>query len=234
MFRFQLLSSFFIFYLIGCGSHESVRLPGVIAKTGGTVMEDSSPAGVMSRAISSNNLPQVKEMVESGFALETPLPRGNSPLLEAVEWNRRQITEYLMEKGADPLFKNPEGKNAFDLAANKPNVEQVLRPELRAEWEGELFAAIQADDFNKAKTALELKYVDPNILDATSGETPLTFSIRSKKMKVIRVLFQSRSADHLKVDFNKPNRTGETPLKIARQMKSAVIEKELLKNGAKE
>ena len=47
------------------------------------------------------------------------------PLHHAVRFNRPQVANYLMAKGAPPHFKTGDGLDAFDIAANMGNTRMI-------------------------------------------------------------------------------------------------------------
>lgn len=221
-----------------CGRHESFRIAG---QGSGNIQDPSddpaepsplTPEERVELAIQGDDEKALLALLEGGFELEGPLPSGRTALLESVHWSRPELMKKLLARGANPLAKDRDGKNAFDLAAGKPALMAVLRPDLAAELEGKLFSAVRANRHTHVKDALA-SGANPNA-ESEEGETALTLSISLRYENVVRVLLQPNVSPGISIDVNKRNRKQESPLGIARKLKLARIEKMLIQKGSQE
>jgi uncharacterized protein len=67
-------------------------------------------------AIHSNNLHQLKLLLELGMTLNMRNDSSITPLIEAVKNNANKLAELLLEKGADPSVRDRDGYTALDYA----------------------------------------------------------------------------------------------------------------------
>lgn len=231
MYRLMLFSSLCSLLFFSCGSHHSSRVPGLGGIEGEEVGQKSIQERVVS-AISKNDQAEFGKILEEGFSINSRLENGRTALMESVIWNRRVLVKFLLDRGADTLLKDEDNKTALDHAEEKPNVLQVLKPELMRKWEADFFISLESDNYNESNRLLKDYYVNPNIF-SVEGETPLTLCIKQNK-RSIRALLQTRSQDHLTLDVNLKNKMKESPISLARAMGRVDIIKVLLKSGAKE
>ena len=62
------------------------------------------------------NLPVVKALIEGGTPVEAASSDGRTALMMAAMFNRTEIIDYLISKGADPKAKDANGITALDAA----------------------------------------------------------------------------------------------------------------------
>lgn len=223
----RLLSLVSLFLLFcSCGYHSSDSFGE--QKTGAVTRVEKSGEVIdqAADAIQSNQLPRLQELLGQGLPVNSVLRNGRSLLIEAVVWGRIEIVAFLIERGAQLDLKDPEGRTALDHAQGKPALLRLLNPQTERENQ-ELFAAVNENRFNDVKS-LVLQGVDPNVFSAM-GETPLTLAVGLNFENVVRVLLQQT-----KTDVNLKNKSGESPLGIARIKNLKRIEDLLKRRGAKE
>lgn len=217
--------------LFSCGSHSSERIKGALGQETG-FQKDSSLEAEFARAIQEGSLAKVEEFLEKGVSLELSLTRGRTPLLEAIAWNRRELAEFLIGKGASLTAIDGEGKGAHELVGDNINLKQILDPELKLSIENELFEAIIADESDWIEEVLENKFANPNTFK--DGETALTYALKNGSRGAFRPLIKKRSSFHLILNLSLKNALGESPLRLAREKNQKAMEKYLVEKGAEE
>ena len=167
--------------------------------------------GALLSAVTRNNLNEVKTLLGSGASIETRSRHNQTPLMLAVEYGYGgdEVTNYLIEKGADLNAVNSEGNTALMLAIGRNNGKAVTK--LLAHG-----AAI--DILNKDRqSALHL---------ASAG-------VRSK---FVAALLAMKPSVGTGVDVNGLDAKGRTPLMLAADNEGFVpdeVMQLLLSNGAK-
>ena len=71
-----------------------------------------------------------KSLVNTQTALNAKVSRGYTPLMFACEGGVVPIVELLVERKADPLLKNADGKTAVELLDKSASVYDTLLPKL--------------------------------------------------------------------------------------------------------
>lgn len=215
-----------ILVMTACGSHSTESFGEVNGGTVTRVEKSNDPLDLAAEAIRGDKADQLTELFAQGVSVDAELKNGRTLLIEAVTWGRAEIVSLLLQKGARTDLKDREGMTAFDHAKDRPALLRLLSPQTELERE-KIFAAVEGDDFNEVKQLLR-QGVDPNVFSDT-GETPLTLAVIKKLEKVVRVLLQES-----KTDVNLKNKSGQSPLGLAREVGSVSIEKLLKRRGAKE
>ena len=167
--------------------------------------------GALLNAVTRNNLTEVKNLLASGASIETRTRHNETPLMLAVEYGYGgdEVTNYLIEKGADLNAVNSEGNTALMLAIGRNNGKAVTQL---------LAHGASIDSLNKDRqSALHL---------AAAG-------VRSK---FVAALLTAKPSAGTGVDVNGLDAKGRTPLMLAADNEGFVpdeVMQILLSNGAK-
>jgi len=82
--------------------------------------EEREPDGVrLARAVRSARLRDIESMLDSGVAVDTPLPGGFTALLLAAKKGYDEVMALLLDRGAAIDAKTPDGATALHLAAEQ-------------------------------------------------------------------------------------------------------------------
>jgi len=94
---------------------------------------DNEGVSIFDMAITYENLPLIKQLVEEGIydVNETRRGSGLTPLMCATCYGRVEVVKYLLEKGADKNAVESKGLSALDFARkmNKKTVLKLLKEE---------------------------------------------------------------------------------------------------------
>ena len=165
------------------------------------------------------NFTKVKEALEAGFNIHTPLDVGRPDLLpvhlnQACAYGHVEIVLLLIQYGADVNESNGHGETPLHKACMGGHLEVIRR------------LIEQRSDVNSNKShrtplheaclrgslgivqLLILSGADVNLIDQCNA-TPLHFACEKGDLEIIRVLVTNGA------DVNKTNRLGETPLQRA-------------------
>ena len=72
-----------------------------------------------------NNMARL--LLDNGAILEAKDLRGSTPLYNAVMFDNMDLADFLMEKGADVNFRNPDGESLLDRARSEEMKELLIR-----------------------------------------------------------------------------------------------------------
>jgi ankyrin repeat protein len=78
------------------------------------------------KAVSSKDLDKIKSLVENGTDLDECSSNGNTPLHKAIMLENIPVVRLLLTNCAKLFIKNKKGKTAYDLAQNKPLVQDLF------------------------------------------------------------------------------------------------------------
>jgi ankyrin repeat protein len=159
-------------------------------------------------AATRNNLEAVRKQLAAGADLNTRSRAGMTPLMLSVEYSygRQDVTNFLLDQGADPNLVDAAGDSALMKAAHSNNAE-----------------AATALTGRKAATDLRNK----------KGETALHLAAAGLHTKIVEAIL-ARKPEGL--DVNAPDGSGRTPLMLAADNEGAVpddVMELLLNNGAR-
>jgi ankyrin repeat protein len=162
---------------------------------------------------------QVKSFLEKGVSPNTKDADGRTPLTEAAYRGATQIVKRLIDHGADLFAKKNDGETPLSLAANKPEILELITRDL------ELPALAGKGDVKGVKERLD-KGAYVNVRDP-EGRTPLTEAAWSGQVEVVKLLLE-RGANP-----NARKNDGVSPLSIATGRGYKEIVEMLKKAGAK-
>lgn len=215
---------------VSCGVHKSESF-GALTKSGNSPDPGQQTAKEkMITAIELDDVAAVEKILAEGFVVNSQLVRGRTALHIAVDRSRVQIVRMLFSKGADPDLKDEEGLSARDLAVGKPEIEAIFSPEVGEKLRAELIQAIQVEDKEKVSYLLVEQGLDPNFVDTTTGESPLTYAIILTFKGIVRLMLQG----NINTDVNLKNKNGQSPLSLAIATQQKAVETWLRQKGAQE
>lgn len=226
-----LFAIYFLGLLPACGHHDSEST--FFQKSGEEKVGEklTDPLEIMEAAIFDSDTLKIQNLLDQGFDINTVLPQsGRTPLAEAVFKEKLGIIRFLRKKGSDMELALIDGQTVLEWVQGQADGKKhLLRALTKTESEDrqELFTALNEGQLDILK-GLFREGVSPNLF-SEDGETPLTQSIQQKNLKTIRVLFSERSLD---VDLK--NKTGESPLLLARRHDLKSVVNELVKRKARE
>lgn len=228
-----LLSS--VLVLSACGEHNSNNTS--YRRDKGDVFVGSDPAddmGRMSKAIGTDDLSGVTDLLDAGLDVNTMLPNGRSLLIDATVQVKYRIIAELLARGADVDLQDASGRTALDHAQtfsadgtpiyNRAWI--LLDNEAQISQRQELMKfAGRGSSAAPILTLLQEIGVDPNFLDEATGDTPLTLAIRKKKKISAEALAiwtdcptPSSCIRLTAIDLNLPAADGMTPLALAKSL----------------
>jgi ankyrin repeat protein len=218
---------FSLLILESCGKHSQTGQSSQGSRDNVVVTADA-----LSQDILEEKLESLKKYANSGGDLEAELANGRTLLTEACYWSKFKVIEFLVSKKVSLEKKDRSGRSGQDYGNEDLKIDRTLHPELLKELKRSLVLAATKNDLIEVKKILEERPPLNFILEPNEGEgeTFLTFCVKSKLENVLRLLAQPK----YELDVNMFNAKGESPLKIARDLKFANIEKLLIKLGAKE
>jgi ankyrin repeat protein len=203
-------------------------------------------------AVTSSNLADVKTLLAGGANIETRSRANETPLMLAVQYSygRNEITNYLIEKGADLNAVDPDGNTALMLSINRNNgeaVKQLLAHQaavgvlnndrqsalhiaaagVRAKFVAALLATKPSVGVSSAGT--DVRGVEVDGLDA-KGRTPLMLAADNEGFvpdEVMELLLSNGA------QINAQDPEGNTPLLIATRAGSMSGVAFLISKGAR-
>lgn len=75
------------------------------------------------------DIDRVKNFLDTGINLNQQDEFGNTPLIQAAKYGRREVVQLLIAHGADVTAHNRSGWTALQYASynNRPDIEELLR-----------------------------------------------------------------------------------------------------------
>ena len=171
-----------------------------------------------------------KILIESGTNPNITNSYKFSALMMVVQNDNQEMVELLLEKGADVLLENSDGKRAQDLAKS-PTIRELLinkSPHRNKDNMGEdLCRSAYRGEEEKARTLLN-QDVNLDIINWRNyhGWTPLMNAASSGHCKVVELLLEKDA------DPDLANNDGWTPLMSAARAEHEEVVKLLIKKGA--
>lgn len=232
----SILPAFFsLLLMISCGQHNQVSSGSDGVKNTNQVINPDA----LSQNIMDEDLASIDKYLRSGGSIEFELSNGRTLLTEACFWMKYKTITFLLGKKADLNFKDRFGKSPFDYAEEEIKIKRIFFPELLMELKINLFLQAKNNQITELKKTLDqnppLNFFISSLemgpdVESANGETLLTYCVKNKLESVLRLLAQPK----LELDANLKNVMGESPLKLARDLKFLNIEKLLVKLGAVE
>lgn len=148
-------------------------------------------------AIENGDLEAVRELIEGGAAVDTPIDYGEhaiTPLLKAAWDGQAGIVEYLLAKGADVNAQATDTKETALMNAISHGNVAIVKALLAAKADVSLRNAFDFTPFTSAvaagnqEIAALLLDAGAKVNDATSGLTPLAFAVSGGNVEMIRFL----------------------------------------------
>ncbi len=198
-----------------------------------------TPNNNLKDAIINNNLPQVKKLLSTlnpfkRAGLEAHIDNTMHPLMVAAEYNRVEIIEYLIEKGAKIDIKSAAlGHSALMYATAKNCFEAVVcllkhGANVNTTSSGRYTPFIDAAQFGYIKILEELTKFGADI-NAKTNEGYTALHLAAKYNQQETTLFCLKQG----LDVNIKSPKNETPLHLAVEQVSLKTIKCLLSHGAK-
>lgn len=218
----KLIFVFCIIILIGCGSHKSESSGFTQNGDVSNGLKADTVEGKLKTAMDTVDFPTFSALLMDGASVDTRLPNSKNAtlLIYSAIKNLPKFTHALMEAGADITLVDDSGKTAFQSAeeiGNRDRILMLLDPARQAQAQADLLVAIAK---KKVPTIEELLKAgaDPNFIEESSGETPLTKAILLKKgTHIVKFIAEWKDKEigvsGTNIDF--PNRNGQTPLAFA-------------------
>jgi len=233
--------------LLACGQHQSrseFHTQTGQQVVGGTPTE---PADILLNAIVKDSWADLHaELEKSQLTVDFVLKNGRSLLIEATVQDRVRIMHELLQRQANPDFKDGEGKTALDRAVEaagqddqgEPRVTRAImlldKNVVEAQREQLIKFVRRGSNAEAIGRLLRDVGVDPNF-HIPDGTSPLTLAIQSSKWISVEVLANWKDPFELtSIDVNFPNGNGEKPLRIARAQSDSRIVELLIALGATE
>ena len=175
-------------------------------------------------------LAKVKQLVEDGAQIEATDKNGSTPLIQAAWVGKTDVVKLLLDKDANILQTNNDGKSALDIAREKNHTEIVSLLEKVSGKSGkfgattetkDIFDAVKAGNLGEVKRHLA-EGVDVNSQDKNKN-TPLHFAVQKGFVEIVKFLLDNGTNIHARTDI------GYTPLHGANTLEIAAM---LIEEGA--
>lgn len=177
-------------------------------------------------AITTDNLPLVKEIIRAGANVNTADPDGVTPLMWASIYQSLEITKLLLQAGADVNLQSPRGNSALMLAAsfnNKEIVEELLKHKADVNLKNKFGETAL---FRASTLKFQLDFAQDQAEEGTNPD-PLPQNAAQKHAEIAKLLIQHGA------NVNETNNENKTPLLWAVSLPGhAPIVKVLLDAGA--
>lgn len=227
----------------GCGYHDS-RAQGFLRASN----QIDGRREKLETEMKNGNLESIRQLLDDGLDVNTVLANGKTLLIEATVNDHLPVIVLLLRRGADRALKDSDGNTAAEHARDLG----FMRSRLLVD------DADYATDFQRRERPELLKFVhrnrpalvrqklldgvDPNFVDPTLGESPLTLAIEKAtgaSSSTAKLLAQWDDelwtpATNTSVNVNLVNRAGVSPLTKARKKQLIEVVDVLLSKGARE
>ncbi len=160
-----------------------------------TLAEEKKSVPPVIDAACGANPEKVKELVNSGTAVDTKDDKGKTPLFCATMKGNKELAEFLISKGADAGAKKADGESILFAALKSGNSDIVNMVSEKNDWKAldnfnrnALMAASFSGNVELMKSAIE-KGSDINQLDKYN-KNALTFALQEKKVDAAKFLLE--------------------------------------------
>lgn len=184
--------------------------------------QDKFTSSVIASAISNGRPSMFDVLLNAGFDINEPLDSSGSSLLWAASLGNRELTAFLLSRGADPNrhFRNHTYSPLATAAHDLRLTDMMLAHNATVKGSGALIVAAEEGNVDVVRLLLEAgadvseigvqNWADPR-LDVDMG-TALHKAVVNRKVKVVRVLLDAGA------DVNQTNMGGETAIQRAEEM----------------
>ena len=167
-----------------------------------TVTENGNIVSLI-QAIKSNNIFQIRLLIQEGVNVNQAYESGLTPLHHAAQESNHEVINTLLDaEGIEVNQGNINGITPLHMATEMCHTEVV-------------------------KVLLNAKGIDVNHANNICGQTPLHMATEMRHTEVVKVLLDAKG-----IDVNKLNGFSITPLHIATQNSHLEVAQALLENGA--
>ena len=182
--------------------------------------------------VQTGDLKGLKEALEKGVSPNTLSPLGNSLMMEAVIWKKREILLFLLKAGADVKAKGNAGIVAYACMANdfemvKALVDAGAALDQRSgsgSWESAMVEAVKAGNLNILEYLLN-HGADPNDKSGF-GTAALHMAAAEGNVQMLSLLLSKGAEINIRDNY------GQTPLMYACREGEAEAVEFLLDHGA--
>ncbi len=177
--RGLLVLSLFVFssVLTGCGYHKTISKESLSDGSRGGDLSNQGAKDIFGQ-IQAGDLKAVKDKIESGEDLNAVNSKGQTLVMYAFLWAKKDVLFYLLESGADLDLRDSEGKNLEDYGAdNEELYEQVLAFLQKDQIQKDFFEMVLLANPDRVKELLDLG-ADPNMRYEEDEATPLIRSVQ--------------------------------------------------------
>jgi len=223
------------------GNDEIVKR--IYQKGGRNLIQIADKGGLFRAAATGGSMALTEILLADGVNINVRDEEGFTPLLTAVECNHKELSDYLILKGADLKAKSNDGRDLFEVACRAGNIalaKKLLDDGHASKRRPSFLSNVALSGHVESVEYLLTDKADVNF-QGEDGSTPLTIAICASQIKHQLVTKNSASEDDYacivelllehgaKVD--QINALGLTAVHLAAVNSSARIMKALLKAG---
>lgn len=195
------------------------------AKLPDTVYRSNAVYSIL-EAAAAGDTETLRERIKEGDNVNQMDEMGYSALHLAAQQNKFECLQLLLQTGADPLSKTPDGKTALQLTQAR-KAHSILNARInRRNKEIELCEKIKAGDLGALRAAIQQKGFNPNILNKENNQSILMIACRRGNPKMVQALIQAGA----NVNYISPDK--RSILHHCSDTNNAEIIRILLQNGA--
>jgi ankyrin repeat protein len=177
------------------------------------------------------DLSRVKTLIEQGTNIDIKDEFGCTPLHWAVAANSQEVTDYLLDKGADPNIRDGRGLTPVMTASDVSMLKRLIPKgaDIQSnDRSGQTKLHMVCASGNKDAAELLIRNGAEINARANDGATPLFYAAISGHVDIVKLLI-SKAAD-----INIPTQTGKTPIAMAKVRGHTEVVNILRQHGARE